>query len=101
VHETLTPQPGGAAVTRRQAIGTLLARGLVELQAEALHDANFTVSGVKVFASGGTRAGVLRSYPYLTAEDVLRRGTHPPLTAMAFVRRLWLSLGAPRAPDTS
>lgn len=31
----------------------------------------------------------------------LRRGTHPPLTAMAFVRRLWLSLGAPRAPDTS
>jgi hypothetical protein len=28
-NQTMTPQPGGAAVTRRHALGMLLARGLV------------------------------------------------------------------------
>ena len=31
----------------------------------------------------------------------LRRGTHPPLSAMELVRRLWISLGSPEAYDTS
>jgi hypothetical protein len=31
----------------------------------------------------------------------LHRGSHHPLTAIAFVRRLRLSLGPPRPPDTS